>query len=304
VSGPAPSRPSESTTSWRGVLHLLVVYVVWSSTYLAIRLAVRPGAGFPPFKLGAMRCLLAVPFLLVWAASRGARIWPTRREVAVLASSGGLLWITGNGFVVLAEQRADSALAALMVSSTPVWVALSEALIDRRRPSTSLVLALCVGFMGTGLIAYPGLRSGVRADVVSVIVLLLGSLSWGLGSLLQRRHPVDLDAIASAAYQQLFGGLGVLSLSFIVGEPLPTPTPMAWLGFAFLLVFGSLFAFTSYLTALRLLPTRVVFTYAYVNPVLAALLGWLFLDERISGWTLGGAALVLLGVAGTFRLKR
>jgi drug/metabolite transporter (DMT)-like permease len=158
--------------------------------------------------------------------------------------------------------------------------------------------------MGTGLIAYPGLRSGVRADVVSVIVLLLGSLSWGLGSLLQRRHPVDLDAIASAAYQQLFGGLGVLSLSFIVGEPLPTPTPMAWLGFAFLLVFGSLFAFTSYLTALRLLPTRVVFTYAYVNPVLAALLGWLFLDERISGWTLGGAALVLLGVAGTFRLKR
>jgi drug/metabolite transporter (DMT)-like permease len=282
-------------------MHLFVVYIVWSSTYLAIRVAVRPGAGFPPFALAAMRCLCAFPLLLVWSKARGLRIRPTCQELPVLAASGVLLWAFGNAFVVVAEQRVSSALAAILIASTPIWVALLESLIDKRPPSKLMAAALLVGFVGVGLIGYPAMRGGVRADTIAVVILLIAALSWGGGSLLQRRRPIGLDAMVSAAYQMLFGGLAVAILSLSFGEPRPNPTGTAWLGFAFLLVFGSLISFTSFLKALHLLPTRLVFTYGYVNPVIAAFLGWLVLGERVAGPALAGAALVLLGVAGAFR---
>ncbi len=296
--------PTTSGVRLRGLAHLLVVYVVWSSTYLAIRLAVRPGAGFPPFTLGALRCLGAAPLLLAWAALRGKRIRPSRAELATLALSGALLWVFGNGFVVLAEQRAESAVAALIVSSTPIWVALLESLADRRWPSPGLSLALLVGFAGAAVLSYPALRHGIGADATAVAVLLVGALSWGGGSLYQRRRQLGIDPVASSGYQQLAGGCGMALLALASREPLPTPSPLAWLGFLFLLVFGSLIAFTSFLLALRLLPTRIVFTYAYVNPVLATLLGWAILGEHVDAWTIGGAALVLAGVAGVFRAAR
>jgi drug/metabolite transporter (DMT)-like permease len=295
------SSQSKPAVSWHGLVHLFVVYVVWSSTYLAIRVAVRPGAGFPPFALAAMRCLLAFPLLFGWAKARGLRIRPTRQELPVLIVSGVLLWAFGNAFVVVAEQRISSALAAILIASTPIWVAVLESLVDKRPPSKVMAAALLVGFVGVGLVGYPAMRGGVRADAIAIVILLIAALSWGAGSLLQRRRPVGLAAIVSAAYQMLFGGLAVAILSVSFGEPMPNPTGTAWLGFAFLLVFGSLISFTSFLKALRLLPTGLVFTYGYVNPVIAAFLGWLVLGERVAGPALAGAALVLLGVAGTFR---
>ncbi len=302
--GAAASTARGGSPRLRGLAHLLVVYAVWSSTYLAIRVAVRPGAGFPPFILGALRCLLAAPLLIAWAALRGKRVRLSRAELATLALSGTLLWLFGNGFVMLAEQRAESAVAALIISSTPIWVALLESAADRRWPGPGLSLALLVGFSGAALLSYPALRDGVGADATSIVVLLVGALSWGGGSLYQRRRHLDLDPIVSSGYQQLAGGCGMAVLALATREPLPTPTPVAWAGFLFLLVFGSLIAFTSFLLALRLLPTRIVFTYAYVNPVLAVLLGWTVLGEHVDAWTLGGAALVLAGVAGVFRAAR
>jgi len=245
--------------------------------------------------------LLGFPVLLLWARARGLRIWPTAREFRLLAISGVLLWTFGNAFVAVAEQRVDSALAAILIASTPIWVALLESIVDRRFPPAFLLASLVVGFAGTGLVGYPALRGGVRADVLAIVLLLIASLSWGGGSLLQRRRPIRLDAMVSAAYQMLFGGLGVLAISFGLREPWPTPNLSAWLGFAFLLVFGSIIAFTSFLKALHLLPTRLVFTYGYVNPVIATFLGWIILGERISIESLLGAGLVLLGVAGAFR---
>ena len=297
------SSESHAPISWRGLGHLFVVYLVWSSTYLAIRVAVRPGAGFPPFALAAMRSLLAAPLLLFWGKTRGMRVRPTRRELPILVASGILLWAFGNAFVVLAEKRVDSALAAILIASTPIWVTVLESILDRRFPSKLVAVALLVGFLGVGLIGYPALRSGVRADALAVAALLFAALSWGGGSLLQRRVPVALDPVVSAGYQILFGGVAVALMSIAFGEPMPAPTTSAWLGFAFLLVFGSLISFTSFLKALHLLPTRLVFTYGYVNPVLAAFLGWLILGERIAGVTLAGAGLVLLGVAGAFRAQ-
>jgi len=292
---------TESKLPWGGIGHLCVVYLVWSSTYLAIPVAVRPGSGFPPFALAALRCLLGFPILFLWARGRGLRVGPTWPELRLLAVSGILLWTFGNAFVTVAEQRIDSALAALLIASTPIWVALLESIVDRRFPPAFLLASLLVGFLGTGLTAYPALRGGVHADVVAIVLLLIAALSWGGGSLLQRRRPIALDARVSAAYQMLFGGLGVLVISVGFREPMPTPNLSAWLAFAYLLIFGSIISFTSFLKALHLLPTRLVFTYGYVNPVIATFLGWLILNERLSGASLLGAALVLVGVAGSFR---
>jgi drug/metabolite transporter (DMT)-like permease len=289
-----------------GLAHLFVVYLVWGSTYLAIRVAVRDGNGFPPFLLGASRTLAAAVLLLLWNAARRSRLRPTRGEWPALMVSGLLLWIGGNGLVNWAEQRADSGYAALLVGTTPMWVALVESAIDRRAPTWRMGAALAVGFLGLGALTYPVIRLGVRADHWAVAALLCAPLSWGIGSILQSRRPARLSPTASSAYQQLVGGVAFLLISLAIHERRPDPTLRVWLSWGYLVVAGSLIAFTSYLQALRLLPTRIVMTYAYVNPVIAVFLGWLILRERITGWTVAGTILILMGVAGVFheRVKR
>lgn len=278
-----------------------MVYLVWGSTYLAIRMAVREGSGFPPFTMGATRLLAAGAVLLLWAAWTRNRLKLAGRELALMAEAGILLWAAGNGLVMWAEQRADSGYAALLVASTPIWVALLESLLDRRVPSLSLFLPLLVGFAGVGLLAGPELLAGTKADALAVLALLLAPLCWGGGSILLRRRPSSLAPLASSGYQQLFGGLGLAIAAVAAREPAPAPAPEAWWAWGYLIVFGSMLAFTSYIRALRLLPLGLVMTYAYVNPVIAVLLGRLVLDEPITAWTLAGSALVLLGVAGVFR---
>ncbi len=292
--------PSGNVT-WAGIFHLIVVYTVWSSTYLAIRIGVREGSGFPPFTMGLMRVAVAGGILLLWAKLMGKRLRPTRAEFTTLFISGLLLWLGGNGMVMWAEQRVDSGYTSLLIASMPMWVALMESILDRRWPSRTLVLSLVIGFGGIILLTAPVLEAGGQSDLIPVIGLLLASLSWGAGTILQQRKPVSLSPQVSSGYQQIFGALGFAVIVLLVGEPRPNPTPEAWMALGYLIVFGSLLAFTSFVSALRLLPISIVMTYAYVNPVLAVFLGWLILSEPITGWTLGGAALVLLGVAGVFR---
>jgi drug/metabolite transporter (DMT)-like permease len=284
-----------------GLANLVIVYIVWSSTYLAIRYAVREGAGFPPFTLGFMRAALAGVLLLAWGWARRENLHLTRQEFFTLAASGLLLWLGGNGLVTFAEQRADSGLAALMVSATPISVALIEAVVDRRLPSFQLAMALLIGSSGIVVLTVPSLMSGVRADAVAILALLGAEFTWAIGSVLQARRPVKHTPRTSSAYQMAFGAIGFAIIALLRQEPWPTPTTEAWIAWGYLVIFGSLFAFTAYVTALRLLPTRIVMTYAYVNPVLAVFLGYLFLGEAITGWTIGGTILVLLGVTGVFR---
>ena len=298
------AQPQQERLDPNGLLHLGVVYLVWSSTYLAIRFAVREGAGFPPFTLGLLRAVVAGAVLLVWARLSGRHLRLTRREVGLLAASGILLWVGGNGLVSLAETRADSGLAALMIAGVPIWGALIEAIIDRRPPTLQLAAALLIGFSGIAVLTLPQLLSGVRADVIAVLALLGAGLFWAMGSVLQARKPTGLPSRVSAGYQMLFGALGFAVVVLLVGEPQPTPTTAAWLAWGYLVLFSSILAFTSYVTALRVLPTRIAMTYAYVNPVLAVLLGWIILNEHITAWTLAGSALVLLGVGGVFRERR
>lgn len=294
----------EKDISIRGLAHLFVVYVVWGSTYLAIRVGVREGSGFPPFTFGAIRIAIAGAVLLLINKIRGKKLLPAKGEWLTLAGSGLLLWIGGNGLVLWAEQRIDSGIAALIVASVPIWVAGVEAFLDQRLPSYRLILFLVIGLGGIALLSAPVWTSGITADVLGILLLFLASFSWGLGMILQSRRPVHLANGVSAGYQQLTGGFVFLILAIITGEPRPTPTPQAWMALGYLIVFGSLLAFTSFVTALQLLPTSIVITYAYVNPVIAVFLGWLLLDESISLWTLAGAALVLIGVGGVYRVRQ
>ena len=286
---------------WIGIVYLLIVYIVWGSTYLAIRVAVREGSGFTPFVMGATRVLAAGGLLLLWSACRGRRIRLTKRELAVLAVSGGLMWTGTNSLVMWAEQHAHSGYAALLMGAIPIWTAVIASFLDRRSPTGFLVVSLAIGFAGLGLLAAPVLAVGAQAEWSAVVALLVAPICWASGSLLQQRRPVTVGPSVSAGYQQLFGGIGFVVLMLVFREPLPNPTPEAWGAWGFLVVLGSLLGFTAFVQALRLLPTNIAMTYAYVNPVIAVILGWLILREPVTPWSLGGMALVLLGVSGVFR---
>lgn len=254
----------------------------------------------PPFSLGAIRLLAAGLILIGWALLSRQRTRPSRNELLLLLASGLLLWCGGNGVLNWAEQRVDSGLAALIIGATPIWVAMIEAIIDRKLPTPLLALSLLVGFAGIALLSAPTLLSGIQADMLSVLAVLFAALSWGSGTLLQSRRPVRLQPVASSGYQQLFGGMALGLLAFVVGEPAPTPTSEAWFALGYLILFGSVFAFTSFVKAVQVLPMNIVMTYPFVNPVIAVILGRILLSEPITIWTLAGAALTLLGVAGVF----
>jgi drug/metabolite transporter (DMT)-like permease len=301
--GPSDDSGGSLSFPLAGLLALGVTYIVWGSTYLAIRVAVREDAGWGPFWLGAARVGVAAAFLFAINRLRGERLRPTRSELTILVATGLLLWVGGNGAVNWAEQRIDSGLAALVVGTMPIWVAAMEALIDHRVPSLLLSSSLAVGFAGLVVLTYPMLREGVHGDVVGVLMVVFAAISWGYGSILLNRSDLRLDPIVISGWQQLVGTFGFAALALLVGEAAPSPTPEAWAAWAYLVVFGSLLAFSCFVYALRVLPTAVVMTYAYVNPAIAVLLGWLILSESITGYTLGGMALITAGVVGVFKDK-
>jgi drug/metabolite transporter (DMT)-like permease len=293
--------PSRARLDRRGLAHLAVVYLVWGSTYLAIRVAVREDAGFPPFIMASLRTLVAAGILLAWARLRRERVRVSRGEFGLLAVTGALLWLGGNGLVTMAEQHTDSGLAALLVAAMPIWAELIAIVLDRRLPKWKTVGSVLIGFAGVAVLSWPILRTGTRADVLGVIALLAAPFFWALGSIWLQRRRLGLGVIAISGWQQALGGASLLVMSLATREPLPAPTGEAWLAWGYLVLFGSVLAFTSYMNTLRRLPYRVVMTYSYANPVIAVFLGWLILGERVTLWTLGGAALVVAGVAGIFQ---
>jgi drug/metabolite transporter (DMT)-like permease len=290
-----------TSLSIKGLLNLVIVYLVWGSTYLFIRVAVREGSGFPPFTMVASRilCGSAILFALAWLLKN--RLSVSRSELRLLLVSGLLLWLGGNGMVTWAERHADSGYAALILGTTPIWAVILEAIHDREVPSRLLIVSLLVGFTGLGVLVWPVLQKGIRADLASTVALLIAAVIWPAGSLMLQRTPPKSASVVVAAYQQLFGGLGLALVVWATGEPWPQPVSSAWISWAYLVIAGSVISFTSYVIAVRTLPFTVVTTYAYVNPVIAVLLGRVVLNERITSSTLLGMVLILAGVAGVFR---
>lgn len=293
-----------ATLSKEGLFHLCIVYVVWSSTYLAIRIAVNPEGGFPPFAMGVIRMAPAALILLSLAYFQGKTIKPSSDDMLTLCITGILLWASGNGVVMWAEQFIDSGFACLILSSSPIWSTIIELIVFKRRTSLLLMASLLLGFLGILVLTIPSFLNGISSDLVATTALIFAAASWGLGSVLQSRRPMNLSPQVASGYQHLFASVGFLAASILSGEVLSQPTMQAWLAWGYLVVFGSVFAFTSYIVTLKLLPISIAMTYAYVNPVLALGLGWLLLDEQITWWTIAGASLVIISVAGIFADKR
>jgi drug/metabolite transporter (DMT)-like permease len=177
-----------------------------------------------------------------------------------------------------------------------------EALLDRRAPSARFAGSLVIGFAGLATLTAPVLRAGSRADAWAVAGLAVAPISWGAGTILFHRRPSTLSPLVTSGFQQAIAGAGFAVTALLLGERPPPALAAreAWLAWGYLTLFGSVLAFTSFLRALRALPTGVVTTYAYVNPVVAVLLGSLLLHEPVTPWTVAGTALILAGVAGVF----
>ncbi|MFI2606909.1 EamA family transporter [Kitasatospora sp. NPDC018619] len=278
-------------------LALLVVYVVWGSTYLAIRIAVET---MPSFLSAAARFLTAglllAGYLLVRQGPAGLKV--TGRQLASSALVGLLLLTGGNGMVVLGETSVPSGLAALLVAAVPLWMVVLTAFGGGERPQPAEVAGVLLGLVGLGVLSAPAIGGSIEPG--GVVLIIGATVLWATGSFASKKIPMPGNVLAASAYQMLAGGLGNLLVGLGRGEEhgldLGSVSGRSWLALAYLVLFGSLLAFTAYAWLLRAAPLTLVATYAYVNPVVAVLLGWLILAEPLTGPTLVGGAIVVAGV--------
>jgi drug/metabolite transporter (DMT)-like permease len=274
-----------------------VIYVVWGSTYLAIRIVVRE---LPPFAAASLRFLLAglVMSALAYAIERPAR-WPKLRQFRDYALVGLLLLAGGNGLLMWSEQTVPSGIAALIIATVPVWLTLLDGLRPGGRPWTARIwCGTLVGLAGVAFLVHPH-PGGVALSWGGVLSLQAAALMWSFGSLYAQAMRERLPVMQAAAIEMLAGACGLAVQSRVVGEDLSlfrTAGSSAWVALAYLVVFGSLVGFTAFAYALHELPASTVGTYAYVNPVVAVALGALILGEPVSPSIVGGAALILVGV--------
>jgi drug/metabolite transporter (DMT)-like permease len=265
---------------------LATVYVVWGSTYLGIAVGIR---SLPPFTMLAARFLLAGALLYAWARLRGAGR-PTLRHWGAAVLTGGGLFLLGTGGVAWAEQHVHSGVVALVVAVVPLWLAL----LDRQRLSPIAVLGLGIGFGGVALLVGPGAGFGWQA-----IVVVFTSLGWAAASLYSRGAPPSESAFLGAAMQMLTGGALLAVAGAASGElgRVHSPSAASAGAILYLVVVGSIVGFTAYVWLLRNARTSVVGTYAFVNPVVAVLLGWLFNNEPLTLRTLLAGLVIVSGVA-------
>jgi drug/metabolite transporter (DMT)-like permease len=274
---------------WTTALALLAIYLVWGSTYLAIRFALE---GLPPFLMAGARFLVAggVLFVVLWL--RGAPA-PTARQWRNAALVGGLLLVGGNGGVVVAEQWVASGLAALGVAAVALWSALFAG-VWGQWPRRLEWVGLAVGFAGVAVL---NLGGSLRASPAGAVVLLAATVSWAFGSMWSRHLELPPDLVSPAA-QMLAGGALLLVVGALSGEELPAAVALRpLLALAYLVVFGSWVGFSAYLFLLRRVRPAVATSYAYVNPVVAVFLGVAFGGERITPTEWLAMPVILAGVA-------
>lgn len=275
------------------------IYIIWGSTYLAIRYAVET---IPPFLMGGARFLVSGALLYVWARYRGAgRPTKTHWRNAVIA--GGFLLLGGNGAVIWAEQFVPSGLTALLVSILPFWLVIIEWVRPpRKRPGPAILVGLALGFAGIVVLVGPGSIGG-QGDVrpIGALVLILGSLSWAIGSFWSRDASLPESGLLTTGIEMLGGGALLMIVAALAGEfshfTLHDVSRASAVGLIYLITFGSLLGFTSYIWLLDKVSPARLGTYAYVNPIVAVLLGWAVAGERLSVRTAVAAAIVICAVA-------
>ena len=283
--------------AWLVAVALGIVYVVWGSTYLAIRVMVED---LPPMASASWRYLVAGLLLAAILAARSGvgRLRATRRELVGCAALGLLLPALGNGLVSVGEhQGAPSGIAALLVAAVPLWVIVYRRL-SGDRPSRRTMSGVLLGFAGLVLLIA---SQGIEGDVAvgACLIIMCATVFWSFGSWSTPRLTLPKDAFVLTVYEMLFGSVWLLLFAAVRGEHvLPTSAPLdAWLAWAYLVTFGSVVAFTAYVWVLSVAPISLVATYAYVNPVVAVFLGWLILSESVTWAILVGGAIVVGAVA-------
>ncbi|HEX9892631.1 MAG TPA: EamA family transporter, partial [Gemmatimonadales bacterium] len=287
-------RSRSQSTTLLIVAAFATVYVVWGSTYWAIKVALD---SFPPFALGAIRYLIAAGLMLgVLAATGTAR--PTREHWKAAAITGTLLLLLGNGAVIFAEQRAPTGLVALIVASAPLWIVLFDWLRPTGiRPERMVFAGLGAGTLGILLLVDPSGSVGSGVPLRETGLLLVGAMAWSAGSLWSRHSKVTGSAMVLVALQMLVAGILFSGLSFATGElgrlAPARVTLESVLALGYLILFGSIIAFTAYVWLMRVASPAAVSTYAYVNPVVALTIGTAIGGELLTPRTMVAAAVLL-----------
>lgn len=277
-------------------LSLASVYVVWSTTFLAMRIGVREGSGFAPWIFAGTRVLAGGVILVILALAINRTIKVPRRKLWALILSGNLIWVMGHGFLLWAEQWADSGYTALFVAAFPILGAVYDAALDRRWPSAAVIIGLTVGFGGIVFLMAPELGDAGTLTPLVLAALVFAPIALAAGFTIQRRRATGIPAVTGAAIQHLAAVPTFLLLSLITREPRIDAAPDAWWAWAYLVVFGSIVGYLAVVHALHALPPRIAMTYGYVNPVFSLAVGHLVLNEVIRPSMILGAVLVLFGV--------
>jgi drug/metabolite transporter (DMT)-like permease len=293
---------TSSTSPLAVATNLGIVYVVWGSTYLAIRLVIDT---LPPFLAAGTRFLVAGALMLgfLWARARLSssperqieRIeWRHWRSAAII---GALLLFGGNGLVSQAERSVDSGIAAVLIAAVPIWMNLFEAIVTRRRPGLLVIGGVVAGFAGIGILLAP--VQGLPAiDPIGIGMLVVAAICWASGSVYARHAPMPRSGMLGTGLEMVAGGAVLMIAGALVGEPnrldIGGVSLSSVLGLAYLIVFGSLVAFSAYTWLLQRAPVSTVATYAYVNPIVAVALGTIFLHEAITPRTIL-ASVVIIG---------
>ncbi len=282
---------------WMVILAFGLVYLFWSSTYLAIDVAVQT---IPPALMCGVRFSIAGLVMLAVCAMTGRRIFYSPKQIALAAVVGLLLLMGGNLTLSYAERSVSSGLAALIIAITPLWfLVLDTLLLGDHHISGRGKAGLFLGILGLFILVWPQLRAGRMGhrEFTASLSLIGGSFSWALGSVLSKRWQSGMDVFSSTAWQVTAAGAGNFIFALLVGDQ----SRVVWTArgvsaITYLVVCGSWIGYTAYIYLLKHVPTSKVSTYAYVNPVAAVFLGWLILHERVDRFILAGSAIVVLSV--------
>ena len=279
---------------------LWIVYVVWGSTYLAIELAIE---SMPPLLAMGSRFLTAGLIMILALALRNgiAFLKLNLKEAFYLALLGSLLLGLGLGMVALAQHNGvPTGIVALLIAALPLWIAIFKVIDGKGSPSKGW-LGIIIGFVGVGLLLQPELsKSENGSHLFWMAMVILGNIGWALGTYIAPRLELPKSSLVTTAYQMLFGGVSMTTVAILAGETwgdLVDATATSWAGWSFLVIIGSIATYSAYLWLVQSAPVGLIATYAYVNPVIAVVLGTVFLNEAISIILLAGAMVVIIGVA-------
>jgi drug/metabolite transporter (DMT)-like permease len=273
----------------------IAVCIIWGTTYLAIRIGV---ADFPPMLFAGFRWIIAGTIFITFLKVRGERM-PVKSDLFPIAVVGLLLLGFGNGLVVVGEQWVNSGLAALLVTTTPFWIVGMESLLPQGKKLNLLILTgIILGLAGVSLIFGSHWEDLFDPSYLTGVLSILGAVvAWAAGSVYSKYKKLALSPLVNAAVQMLMAGVALILLGVILGEPSRLHfTENGTYALGYLILVGSIFGYGSYIYAISHLPLSLVSTYAYINPVIALLLGWLILDERLDFVIAIAAVVIIIGV--------